>query len=150
MRHKKIKYRKCIFIHKYSQTEQELVQVFEGWKKKSFLNFCLIFKKLYFYFTCICVLPVRWPCIVCMWCLQMLDKGVEDLELSTSVPVVAGNEPPGSFGRATGAFTAESWPVPRGVDYDLLPASENFYSLWAVPVHSYRTTMWKWQLWAIF
>lgn len=55
--------------------------------------------------------------------------------------VVAGNEPPGSFGRATGAFTAESWPVPRGADYDLLPASENFYSLRAVPFHNYRTTM---------
>lgn len=122
--HKKIKYWRCIFTHKYSQTEQGLVQVFEGWKP--FLNFSLVFKKalLLIYFTCVCVLPVRQPCIVCMWCMQMLDKGMEALELSTAV--VAGNEPPGSFGRATSAFTAESPPVPRGTDYHLLWLKESF------------------------
>lgn len=151
--HKKIKYWRRIFTHKYSQTEQGLVQVFEGWKP--FLNFSLVFKKalLLIYFTCVCVLPVRRPCIVCMWCMQVLDKGMEALELSTAV--VAGNEPPGSFGRATSAFTAESPPVPRGTDYccDLklpLPASENFYSLWAVSFCNYGATMRKWQLEAVF
>lgn len=100
--HKKIEYWRRIFIHKYSQTEQGLVQVFEGWKP--FLNFSLVFKKafLLIYFTCICVLPVRRPCIVCMWCMQMLDKGMGTLELSTAV--VAGNGPPGSFGRAMSAL----------------------------------------------